>query len=89
VRYTRKGTAVPCPYTLQYNLVPHLNENRYICSQQQRINFETAPCKLGKRSGDDLEQKQDPPSRVFHRARGITYMVVYKRFGIVPYDSIL
>jgi hypothetical protein len=34
-------------------------------------------------------QKQDPPSRIFHRARGITYMVVYKRFGIVPYESIL
>jgi hypothetical protein len=34
-------------------------------------------------------QKQDPPSRIFHRARGITYMVVYNWFGIVPYESIL
>ncbi|WP_242054851.1 hypothetical protein [Nostoc flagelliforme] len=32
VRYTRKGTALPCPYTLQYNLVPHLNGNRYIAT---------------------------------------------------------
>jgi hypothetical protein len=34
-------------------------------------------------------QKQDPPSRIFHRARGITYLVVYNWFGIVPYDLIL
>jgi len=34
-------------------------------------------------------QKQDPPSRLFHRARGITYMVVYNWFGIVAYESIL
>ncbi|MEH2130105.1 MAG: hypothetical protein V7K86_05490 [Nostoc sp.] len=29
VRYTRRGTAVPCPYTLRYNVVPHLNGNSY------------------------------------------------------------
>ncbi|MEH2066136.1 MAG: hypothetical protein V7K50_28390 [Nostoc sp.] len=29
VRYTRRGTALPCPYTLRYNVVPHLNGNRY------------------------------------------------------------
>ncbi|AFY35876.1 hypothetical protein Cal7507_5549 [Calothrix sp. PCC 7507] len=29
VRYTRKGTALPCPYSLRYNFVPHLNGNRY------------------------------------------------------------
>ncbi|WP_230967006.1 TVP38/TMEM64 family protein [Nostoc sp. NZL] len=30
VRYTRRGTAVPCPYTWRYNFVPHLSGNRYI-----------------------------------------------------------
>jgi|GEM_PF-3579458 len=30
VRYTRKGTALPCPYTWRYNVVPHVNGNRYI-----------------------------------------------------------
>ncbi|MEH2280085.1 MAG: hypothetical protein V7K90_01885 [Nostoc sp.] len=29
MRYTRRGTALPCPYTSQYNVVPHLNGNRY------------------------------------------------------------
>ncbi|MGI2902651.1 Uma2 family endonuclease, partial [Tolypothrix sp. VBCCA 56010] len=27
VRYTRRGTALPCPYTRRYNVVPHLNGN--------------------------------------------------------------
>ncbi|MGI2909058.1 hypothetical protein, partial [Tolypothrix sp. VBCCA 56010] len=30
VRYTRRGTALPCPYTRRYNVVPHLNGNCYI-----------------------------------------------------------
>jgi len=29
VRYTRRGTALPCPYTRRYNVVPHLSGNRY------------------------------------------------------------
>ncbi|MCC5627578.1 hypothetical protein LC613_05195 [Nostoc sphaeroides CHAB 2801] len=28
-KYTRRGTALPCPYTPRYNVVPHLNGNRY------------------------------------------------------------
>ncbi|MEH2281546.1 MAG: hypothetical protein V7K90_09400, partial [Nostoc sp.] len=43
VRYTRRGTAVPCPYTSQYNVVPHLNGNRYTANldplTEKAINF--------------------------------------------------
>ncbi|GAX43042.1 hypothetical protein NIES4075_40520 [Tolypothrix sp. NIES-4075] len=30
MRYTRRGTALPCPYNVLYNFVPNLNGNRYI-----------------------------------------------------------
>ncbi|MGI2905445.1 type II toxin-antitoxin system HicA family toxin [Tolypothrix sp. VBCCA 56010] len=30
MRYTRRGTALPCPYNPPYNFVPHLSGNRYI-----------------------------------------------------------
>ncbi|MGI2906186.1 hypothetical protein [Tolypothrix sp. VBCCA 56010] len=29
MRYTRRGTALPCPYNPPYNFVPHLSGNRY------------------------------------------------------------
>ncbi|MGI2909764.1 hypothetical protein AABK37_42045, partial [Hassallia sp. VBCCA 56010] len=43
VRYTRRGTALPCPYTRRYNVVPHLNGNCYkteIESLAKQVNNE-------------------------------------------------
>ena len=30
VRYIGRGQAVPCTYTWRFNIVPHLNGNRYM-----------------------------------------------------------
>ncbi|AFY31780.1 restriction endonuclease subunit S [Calothrix sp. PCC 7507] len=38
VTYTRRGTALPCPYTSRYNVLLHLNRNRYIyCREGARF----------------------------------------------------
>ncbi|MGI2909291.1 hypothetical protein, partial [Tolypothrix sp. VBCCA 56010] len=53
MRYTRRGTAVPCPYNPPYNFVPHLSGNRYIYSFSDAVGLRKSPANADKRNESD------------------------------------